>query len=137
MFIAIFGLIPLPFAGYWLMKEVYAFRQQMGITLMGGIMAWLFIIQAVMIGLLFFGANSYLHNGMSRVKGSHRYMKYCKYMILLLICCLTMRMTHYSIVISPSALKEMVCASTAVLGQLGGMLAKTTAVTLMITPPHL
>jgi len=36
------------------MKEVYAFRQQMGITLMGGIMAWLFIIQAVMIGLLFF-----------------------------------------------------------------------------------
>jgi cytochrome d ubiquinol oxidase subunit I len=54
MFICIFGLIPLPFAGYWLMKEVYAFRQQMGITLMGGIMAWLFIIQAVMIGLLFF-----------------------------------------------------------------------------------
>jgi cytochrome bd-type quinol oxidase subunit 1 len=74
MFIAIFGLIPLPFAGYWLMKEVYAFRQQMGITLMGGIMAWLFIIQAVMIGLLFFGANSYLHNSMSRVKGSHRYV---------------------------------------------------------------
>ena len=25
-------LIPLPFAGYWLMREVYAYRQQMGIT---------------------------------------------------------------------------------------------------------
>ena len=29
-------------------------------------------------------ANSYLHNGMARVKGSHRYMKYCKYMVLTL-----------------------------------------------------
>ena len=28
-------LIPLPFAGYWLMREVYAYRQQMGITLDG------------------------------------------------------------------------------------------------------
>ena len=36
-------LIPLPFAGYWLMREVYAYRQQMGITLMGGLLAWLFI----------------------------------------------------------------------------------------------
>ncbi|MCA9419873.1 MAG: cytochrome ubiquinol oxidase subunit I, partial [Nitrospira sp.] len=32
-------LIPLPFAGYWLMREVYAYRQQMGITLMGGLLA--------------------------------------------------------------------------------------------------
>ena len=46
-------LIPLPFAGYWLMREVYAYRQQMGITLMGGLLAWLFIIQATMIGILF------------------------------------------------------------------------------------
>ncbi len=35
MFIGICFLIPLPFAGYWLMREVYAYRQQMGITLMG------------------------------------------------------------------------------------------------------
>src|SRR5437867_4005817 len=44
MFIGICFLIPLPFAGYWLMREVYAYRQQMGITLMGGLLAWLFII---------------------------------------------------------------------------------------------
>ena len=82
MFIAIFGLIPLPFAGYWLMKEVYAFRQQMGITLMGGIMAWLFIIQAVMIGLLFFGANcsfyviSSRHNDNRKVRSFLFYLWY-------------------------------------------------------------
>jgi cytochrome bd-type quinol oxidase subunit 1 len=133
MFIAIFGLIPLPFAGYWLMKEVYAFRQQMGITLMGGIMAWLFIIQAVMIGLLFFGANSYLHNSMSRVKGSHRYMKYAKYMVLLLIVCFTMWMTPHHIVMTPAELKDMGGAQHPIVGNFGVMSAKNTAVNLMIT----
>jgi cytochrome bd-type quinol oxidase subunit 1 len=133
MFIAIFGLIPLPFAGYWLMKEVYAFRQQMGITLMGGIMAWLFIIQAVMIGLLFFGANSYLHNSMSRVKGSHRYMKYAKYMVLLLIVCFTMWMTPHTIVMTPAELKAMGGAQHPIVGHFGVMSAKNTAVNLMIT----
>jgi cytochrome bd ubiquinol oxidase subunit I len=133
MFIAIFGLIPLPFAGYWLMKEVYAFRQQMGITLMGGIMAWLFIIQAVMIGLLFFGANSYLHNSMSRVKGSHRYMKYAKYMVLLLIVCFTMWMTPHTIVMTPAELKDMGGAQHPIVGHFGVMSAKNTAVNLMIT----
>ena len=133
MFICIFGLIPLTFAGYWLMKEVYAFRQQMGITLMGGIMAWLFIIQAVMIGLLFFAANSYLHNGMARVKGSHRYMKYCKYMVLLLICCFTMWMTPHTIVMTPAELKAMGGAQHPIVGHFGVMSAKNTAVNLMIT----
>ena len=28
------ALLPMPFAGYWLMKAVYAFRQSMGMTLM-------------------------------------------------------------------------------------------------------
>ena len=45
-FIAISALLPLPFAGYYLTAEIYAYSQQMGITLMGGIFAWLFIIQA-------------------------------------------------------------------------------------------
>jgi cytochrome bd ubiquinol oxidase subunit I len=133
MFICIFGLIPLPFAGYWLMKEVYAFRQQMGITLMGGIMAWLFIIQAVMIGLLFFAANSYLHNGMARIKGAHRYVKYSKYMILLLIICFTMWMTPHTIVMTPAELKVMGGAQHPIVGHFGVMSAKNTAVNLMIT----
>ncbi|MFQ5780324.1 MAG: cytochrome ubiquinol oxidase subunit I, partial [Nitrospiria bacterium] len=49
MFMGILNLIPLPFAGYWLMREIYAYRQQMGITLMGGLLAWVFIMQATMI----------------------------------------------------------------------------------------
>ena len=51
-FIAISALLPLPFAGYWLGSEIYAFRAQMGMVLMGGAFSWLFIIQAVLIGML-------------------------------------------------------------------------------------
>jgi hypothetical protein len=40
-FIGVFGLLPLPFAGYWLMREIYQYNQQMGITLMGGFMSLL------------------------------------------------------------------------------------------------
>jgi len=36
---------PAPFAGYYLGREVYAFNQTMGITMMGGFMSWLWIIQ--------------------------------------------------------------------------------------------
>jgi hypothetical protein len=51
-FIGVFGLLALPFAGYWLMREIYQYNQQMGITLMGGFLSWLFIIQAMLIGVL-------------------------------------------------------------------------------------
>ena len=69
-FIAILAFLPLPFAGYWLMAEIYAYSQQMGITAMGGILAWLFIVQAVLIGTILLAGNYYLWSGMSRTDGS-------------------------------------------------------------------
>ena len=49
-----------PFAGCWLMREVYAYRQ-MGITLMGGLLDLVVhIIQATTIGILFLSTNYYL-----------------------------------------------------------------------------
>ena len=52
-FVAISAFLTLPFAGYWLAKEIYAYSQSLGIVLMGGTFSWLFIIQAVLIGNLF------------------------------------------------------------------------------------
>src|SRR6185503_2995037 len=52
-FVAISAFLPLPFAGYWLAKEIYSFSQTLGLTMMGGAFSWLFIIQAVLIGNLF------------------------------------------------------------------------------------
>src|SRR6267143_1663827 len=56
-FIAISALIVLPFAGYWLGREIYQYDQSMGITMMGGFMSWLWVIQAFLIALLFRRAN--------------------------------------------------------------------------------
>ncbi|MCK6623505.1 MAG: cytochrome ubiquinol oxidase subunit I, partial [Calditrichia bacterium] len=69
-FIAICAFLPLPFAGYYLASEIYAYSQTLGLTMMGGAFSWLFIIQAVLIGALFLGANYYLWLGMARVDAS-------------------------------------------------------------------
>src|SRR5574339_93363 len=85
MALGVVFLIPLPFAGYWLMREVYAYRQQMGITLMGGLLAWLFIIQATMIGALFLTASYYLWQCLDRMRGAERYQKYIKYVLFAIV----------------------------------------------------
>ncbi|MCH7909541.1 MAG: cytochrome ubiquinol oxidase subunit I, partial [Candidatus Hydrogenedentes bacterium] len=86
-FIAIIAFLPLPFAGYWLAKEIYAFSQTMGLTMMGGAFSWLFIIQAVLIGCLFIAANLYLWIGMGRIEGSDRYRGYIKYLLVVIVLC--------------------------------------------------
>src|SRR5262249_52333108 len=80
-FVAISAFLPLPFAGYYLAKEIYAYNQALGIMMMGGAFSWLFIIQAVLIGNLFLAANYYLWLGMGRVEGVQSYQKYVKYLL--------------------------------------------------------
>src|SRR5256885_2305395 len=72
-FIAISALIVLPFAGYWLGREVYQYDQSMGITMMGGFMSWLWVIQAFLIAVLFLAGNYYLWIGMGRIPGAERF----------------------------------------------------------------
>ena len=79
-FVAIISFLPLPFAGYWLAKEIYAYSQTLGLTMMGGAFSWLFIIQAVLIGNLFLGANYYLWLGMGRVEGAQPFQRFVRYL---------------------------------------------------------
>ncbi|MBI3393041.1 MAG: cytochrome ubiquinol oxidase subunit I [Nitrospirae bacterium] len=131
-FIAIAALLPLPFAGYFLTMEMYAFSQQMGITLMGGVFSWLFIIQAVLIGVLFLAANYYLWLGMMRIKGSERYAKYNKWLLLVVTICVIVWMTPHSIVASLEEARKMGGTHHPILGVLGVMSAKNTAVNILI-----
>ena len=80
-FVAICAFLPLPFAGYYLAKEIYAYSQTLGLTMMGGAFSWLFIIQAVLIGNLFLAANYYLWLGMGRITGAEQFQKYIKYLL--------------------------------------------------------
>lgn len=131
-FIAIGALLPLPFAGYYLMSEVYAYSQQMGITAMGGILAWIFIIQAVLIGSLFISANYYLWCGMGRIEGSGQYTPYIKYIAVVIAVCFLMWLTPHSMVLKPSEMKALGGAFHPKLTVFGIMPAKNMAVNLLI-----
>jgi hypothetical protein len=133
MFMAVLNLIPLPFAGYWLMREVYAYRQQMGITLMGGLLAWVFIMQATMIATLFITLNYYLWTAMGRMPGAERYYPYFKYMLLVLVVSTLTWLTPHTLVMTPAELKAMGGAQHPVVGNYGVMSAKNTAINIMIT----
>lgn len=131
-FIAIAGLLPLPFAGYWLVAEIYATSQQMGITLMGGSFAWWFIMQAILIGGLFLSANYYLWCGMERTKGAERYIKYTKYIAFVIVMCFLVWFTPHTLVLKPGELKALGGPYHKYLGPLGIMPAKNTAVNIML-----
>jgi len=133
MAIGVAFLIPLPFAGYWLMREVYAYRQQMGITLMGGLLAWLFIIQATMIGILFLSSNYYLWQALGRMRGAEKYQRYIKYLVFLLVVGFLVFITPHTIVMTPAELKAMGGQQHPVLGNYGVMSAKNGGINVIIT----
>ena len=99
-FIGIGALIPLPFAGYWLGREVYSASPVMGNIMMGGAFSWTFIIQAILIGMLFIGANYYLWLGMGRIKGSERYTGYIKFLVLIIFMCFAVWLTPHNLPLS-------------------------------------
>src|SRR5438094_8706391 len=125
--------IPRPGAGYRRMREAYAYRQQMGNTLMGGLLAWLFIIQATMIGILFLSSNYYLWQAMGRMRGAEKYQRYIKYMVFVLVCGFLIFITPHTIVMTPAELKAMGGQQHPVLGNYGVMSAKNGAINTIIT----
>ena len=131
-FIAILAFLPLPFAGYWLMAEIYAYSQQMGITAMGGILAWLFVVQAVLIGTILLAANYYLWSGMSRTEGSKRYTWLIKYIAFVLVVGFLIWVTPHTLILSPSEVATLGGSHHHLLGPLGIMPAKNIAVNLML-----
>lgn len=131
-FIAICALLPLPFAGYWLGVEIYAYDQSLGITLMGGTFSWLFIIQAVLIGNLFLAANYYLWLSMGRITGAERYQRFIKYLLAVITLCFIVWATPHSLVATVEEARAMGGSHHPILNVLGVMSAKNTAVNLLI-----
>ena len=133
-FIALCGLIPLPFAGYWLGREIYMFNNTMGINMMGALFSWLFILQAVMIGVLFIGANYYLWSGMGRIDGGEVYARYRPYMIAIIVICVGIWMTPRTLskISTASELSAMGGGNHPHIGLFGLMTAKNTAVNIII-----
>jgi len=106
-FVAIGALIPLPFAGYYLGREVYSNSAVMGNNMMGGDFSWTFIIQAMLVGSLFLISNYYLWSGMTRIPGSERYYKYIKYILGAIIVSLAVWLTPHNLPLSGTEVGEM------------------------------
>jgi cytochrome bd-type quinol oxidase subunit 1 len=136
-FIAICALLPLPFAGYWLGTEIYAFSQTLGVILMGGTFSWLFIIQAVLIGNLFLAANYYLWVSMERIEGAERFRKFIKYLLASVTVCFIIWATPHSLVATIEEARQMGGAHHPMLGVLGVMSAKNTAVNVLILTTYI
>jgi cytochrome bd ubiquinol oxidase subunit I len=105
----------------------------MGITLMGGLLAWLFIIQATMIGVLFLSTNYYLWQALGRMSGAERFQKYIKYFVFILVCGFLIFITPHTMVMTPAELKAMGGQQHPVLGNYGVMSAKNGGINVIIT----
>ena len=132
-FVAIAALIPLPFAGYYLGREVYSTSAVMGNNMMGGDFSWTFIIQAMLVGSLFLISNYYLWSGMTRIPGAARYYKFIKYILLALIVSFAVWLTPHNLPLSSLEVGEMGGSQYhPMLKYLGLMPAKNAVVNLII-----
>ena len=131
-FIAMAALIVLPFAGYYLGREIYQYDQSMGITMMGGFMSWLWVVQAFLIAVLFLAGNYYLWIGMGRIPGAERFRPHIKYLLMVLVAGAIVWGTPHTMIADSKELAAMGGSHHPLLGALGVMSAKNTAVNLMI-----
>jgi cytochrome bd-type quinol oxidase subunit 1 len=121
-----FSLI-LPGIGYLLGIEIYAFNEQMGIQLMGGFFAWLWVMQAILIGAILLFINYYLWISLNKMPGGERYFKYVKYLFIVIVLGYVVWLTPHSVALSLEEARRIGAYHPA-LGSLGVMASKNTAV---------
>ncbi len=126
------ALLPMPLAGYWLMRAVFEFRQHMGVTMMGGMLSWLFVLQAITVGVLFLGINYYIWQSLSRFQRGERFHPYFKLIVFGLMGCFLVWFTPHTIAMTASEMKAVGAAQHPVIGQFGVMSAKNGAINVMI-----
>lgn len=127
--IALFTMLFLPFAGYYFGFELFAFSATYGVTLMGGVLSWLFIIQAIVIAVLFIGAAYYSWLGLLRIPGSEAQQRFSPVFNVALMAGFAVWATPHTMAAS---IEESTGGFHPVLGALGVMAPKMIAVTLVL-----
>ena len=127
--IALFTLLFLPFVGYYFGFELFSYSATYGVTLMGGVLSWLFIIQAIVIAVLFIGAAYYAWLGLIRIPGSEAQRKWTPVFNVVLIVGFMVWATPHTMAAS---IEESTGGFHPILGALGVMAPKMIAVTLIL-----
>lgn len=130
--VAVSTLIFMPFAGYYLGREVYSTSPVMGNNMMGGAFSWTFIIQATLVGFLFILANYYLWLGMERIPGAERYQRYIKYINLPILVGFAVWLTPHNLPLSGEEQQLIGGQYHPTLKWLGLMPAKNAVINLVI-----
>jgi hypothetical protein len=127
--IALFTMLFLPFAGYYFGFELFAFSATFGVTLMGGVLSWLFIIQAIVVAALFIGAAYYAWLGLLRIPGSEPQQRWAPAFNAILILGFMVWATPHNMAAS---IEESTGGFHPLLGALGLMAPKMIAVTVIL-----
>src|SRR5262249_2498916 len=70
-------------------------------------MSWLWIVQAILIGVLFLGSNYYLWLGMERIPGAERFRPWIKFLLLVIALGFMVWATPRSLVASLGEVRAM------------------------------
>lgn len=128
-FIGVATMIFLPFAGYYFGMEIYSFNAQMGITFMGGALSKIWLLQAIVMAVIYLGICYYLWLGLDRIPGSEVYKKYTPYLSWALIIAFAVWATPRAWVAS---LEDMAGGTHPIFGTVGIMAPKIAAVNIAI-----
>lgn len=128
-FIGVATMIFLPFAGYYFGMEIYSFNAQMGITFMGGALSKIWLLQALVMAVIWIGVCYYLWIGLDRIPGSDKSKKYIPYLSWGLIIAFAVWATPRAWVAS---LEDMAGGTHPIYGTVGIMAPKIAAVNIAI-----
>ena len=131
LLVMIFALMPIPFEGYWLSREIYAYRQQLGITMFGGLLAWLGIVLVSLVAALFLVINYYVWQRIDVAPAGAIYRPHAKYIFALLALCAAVYVTPHTMIMTPLELLQVGGQQHQVLGNYGVESAKQPAINMM------
>ncbi|MEE9247625.1 MAG: cytochrome ubiquinol oxidase subunit I [Dehalococcoidia bacterium] len=77
-FIGVATLMILPLAGYILAKEIFQYDASIATFMMADKLSTFFVMQGLLVSLLFLGANYYMWMSIRRITGSEAYLVYMK-----------------------------------------------------------
>lgn len=77
-FIGVATLMLLPLAGYLYAKEIFLYDANIATFMMADKLSTFFVIQGLLVSLLFLGANYYMWMSIRRIDGSEYYLRYMR-----------------------------------------------------------
>ena len=128
----VIALFTVPFGGYWLLKEIGSFDQQIWMTITGGLLAWLLYVLFFLIGLLFAVINYYIWQQIDSNEGGKRYRTYAKHVFFILVVCIFVIATPHTLVMKPIELKAIGGQQHSIIGNFGMESSKNSAINIIL-----